>query len=111
MAVMPGGRSAVTHWEVTDPIGRKMTVLRLTLETGRTHQIRVHMAHIGHPVFADPLYGSGLEKQLKYKCDGQILQAFRLQFTHPVSGEAMSFEIPPDDKFLQAWAFLDAWIQ
>jgi 23S rRNA pseudouridine1911/1915/1917 synthase len=111
MGVIQGGRDAVTHWEVLDTIGTKFTILKMTLETGRTHQIRVHMAHIGHPIFADPLYGSGLENMMKYHAEGQILQAFQLTFTHPVTGETLTFEIPPDSKFLRTREFLETWIQ
>lgn len=106
MAVLPGGREAVTHWRVTETLGHRFSVLELNLETGRTHQIRVHLAQLGHPIFADPVYGTGMEKQLKFPAQGQILQAFRLQFTHPVSRGTLAFEIPPDDKFETAREFL-----
>lgn len=106
MCVTSAGRSAVTHWDVTERLGDKFAWLRLRLETGRTHQIRVHMAHIGHPVFGDPLYGSGLEKILKITTQGQCLQAFRLGFTHPVRQEPMTFEIPPDPELLRVWGLL-----
>lgn len=111
MAVLPAGRDAITHWEVLETLGTPFSILKLSLETGRTHQIRVHMAHIGHPIFGDPLYGTGLEKQLKFNPHGQILQAFQLAFRHPVTGAPLAFEIPPDDKFLRARAFLEQWIQ
>jgi 23S rRNA pseudouridine1911/1915/1917 synthase len=111
MGVFPTGREAITHWEVLDTLGEKFSVVKLSLETGRTHQIRVHLAHIGHPLFGDPLYGTGLEKIVKFDPHGQILQAFQLAFTHPVSGNALEFEIPPDEKFLAAKAFLCEWIQ
>lgn len=111
MAVISTGRPAITHWEVTDTLGEKFSILKLNLETGRTHQIRVHMAHIGHPLFGDPLYGTGLEQKLKFNPDGQVLQAYQLQFAHPVTGAPMRFEIPPDEKFLRALRFLEQWIQ
>ena len=81
MAVVPGGRRAVTHWEV---IGRYngWTHLRCRLETGRTHQIRVHMAYIGHPLLGDGVYGRSPEKGL----EGQCLHARELRFIHPRSG-------------------------
>ena len=111
MGVFPEGREAMTHWEVNALFGNRFSSLVLSLETGRTHQIRVHMAHLGHPIFADPLYGSGIEKQLKFKAAGQILQAFQLALHHPVTGDAMTWEIPPDEKFQAAETFLTAWIQ
>ena len=83
-----GGRSAVTHWEV---IARYQgyTHIRCILQTGRTHQIRVHMAHIGHPVLGDMVYGSGKpEKGL----EGQCLHARAIKFIHPRTGEEMRFE-------------------
>lgn len=99
MAVVPEGRPAVTHWQVTETLGSRFSVLHLRLETGRTHQIRVHMAHVGHPVLGDPVYGTGLEKQLKIDTHGQVLQAYQLAFTHPTSQQPMQFEIPPDERF------------
>lgn len=111
MAVLPTGRSAVTHWELLEPIGNSFTLVKLTLETGRTHQIRVHMAHIGHPIFGDPLYGTGLENLMNFNPQGQVLQAYQLAFTHPVTGQAMQFEIPPDPKITKAKTFLAQWIQ
>lgn len=111
MAVIPFGRPAVTHWEVTGTLGDRFSLLKLSLETGRTHQIRVHLAHIGHPIFADPLYGSGLEKILKFPAQGQILQSYYLAFCHPVTREPLCFEISPDEKFQKAQAFLEQWIQ
>lgn len=95
MAVVPGGRRAVTHYQV---IARypHYTHLRLQLETGRTHQIRVHMASLGHPLAGDPLYGrrndgSGLE--------GQCLHARELQFVHPSTGESVRLTCPLPDWF------------
>ncbi len=106
MAVIEGGRPAVTHWQVKDRLDDRFAFLELRLETGRTHQIRVHMAYIGHPIVADPLYGTGLEKILKLKTQGQLLQAFRLRFIHPVTQEEMSFEIPVDPEIQRIWAVL-----
>jgi len=86
-------REARTHFEVIEVLGR-VTLLAVTLETGRTHQIRVHMEAIGHPVVGDPVYGHegllGLERQ--------FLHAARLSFAHPRSGEPLQFtsELPPD---------------
>lgn len=111
MAVVLGGRMAITHWEVLEILGNTFSILKLSLETGRTHQIRVHLSHLGHPIFADPLYGTGLEKKLKFKSAGQILQAYQLAFTHPITQEPLVFEIGPDEKFIQAKKFLEQWIQ
>jgi 23S rRNA pseudouridine1911/1915/1917 synthase len=85
------GRSAVTHFEVMqEAAGHAMLWVRL--ETGRTHQIRVHLSAIGHPVYADPLYGDTVPGRRLW------LHAERLAFFHPVSGEALEFEAPiPED--------------
>lgn len=106
MAVIADGRAAVTHWQVLDRLDDKFALLELSLETGRTHQIRVHMAHIGHPLLGDPLYGSGLEKILKLKTQGQLLQALRLSFTHPSTHELLTFEIPQDPEITRVWHWL-----
>ncbi|MCF7932155.1 MAG: RluA family pseudouridine synthase [Acholeplasmataceae bacterium] len=87
MAVVQDGRHAVTHFEVLEAYG-PYTLLNVTLETGRTHQIRVHMAHIGHPVVGDPLYGP--KKVIGEQ--GQFLHAYRLSFIHPIKKEHMAFE-------------------
>lgn len=85
-AVTAKGKEAVTHFQVLERFGN-YTLVELTLETGRTHQIRVHMAYIGHPVAGDPLYGP--RKTLKGQ--GQFLHARTLGFTHPRTGEVMTF--------------------
>lgn len=85
-AVTAKGKPAVTHFKVLERFGN-YTLVELTLETGRTHQIRVHMAYIGHPVAGDPLYGP--RKTLKG--DGQFLHAQTLGFTHPTTGETLTF--------------------
>lgn len=108
MAVLRPGegtaRDAITHWEVMERFGQ-VTLLRLILETGRTHQIRVHMRYIGHPLLGDPVYGAGdtvFERQHPDLFDGQMLHAKTLTFRHPTSGEKMHFtcELPPN--FLRA---------
>lgn len=89
-AVTAKGKPAVTHFKVLERFGN-YTLVELTLETGRTHQIRVHMAYIGHPVAGDPLYGPS--KTLKG--NGQFLHAQTLGFTHPTTGESLRFSVEP----------------
>lgn len=94
MAVVNGGRSAVTHYTV-DQEYEGYTLLTLELKTGRTHQIRVHLRHIGRPVACDPVYGV---KKPKLKLDKQLLHAKTLIITHPKTGERMTFHADlPDD--------------
>lgn len=88
MSVVAGGREAVTHYRVVERFG-DFTHLALRLETGRTHQIRVHLAHIGHPVAGDDVYGP--KKVISY-LNGQCLHAKKIGFTHPISGEYMEFD-------------------
>ena len=97
MAIVPGGRSAHTDWKVLRRL-RGSTLIEAKLTTGRTHQIRVHMASIGHPVVGDPVYGP--KKPPIEVPGGQLLHAFRLGFTHPTTGERMLFEAPPEKRFL-----------
>ena len=98
MAIVPGGRDAVTHWKVMEPL-KAATLLECRLTTGRTHQIRVHMTSIGHPLLGDPLYGP---KKMPYPVQGgQLLHAFRIGFVHPRTGEEMLFEAPPEARFLE----------
>ena len=97
MAIVPGGRDATTHWTALEPL-RGATLIEARLTTGRTHQIRVHMASIGHPVLGDPVYGPK-----KSPCPvqgGQLLHAFRLGFVHPRTGEEMLFEADPEPRFI-----------
>ncbi|MDI3316404.1 MAG: RluA family pseudouridine synthase [Bacillota bacterium] len=107
MAVTEGGRPAVTHFEVLERFPGA-ALLRLRLETGRTHQIRVHMAFAGFPVLADPVYGgrAALEMGRKLGLRGQALHAALLAFDHPVEGRPMRFEAPPPEDFLGALAAL-----
>ena len=90
-----GGREAVTHFRVLKRYG-EYTWIECKLETGRTHQIRVHMAYIGHPVVNDPLYGY---KKDDFPIEGQALHSHCLDLVHPVTGEAMHFEAPMPDDF------------
>ncbi|MCL2486788.1 MAG: RluA family pseudouridine synthase [Oscillospiraceae bacterium] len=98
MAVMSGGREAVTHYEVVGRY-RGYSHLKLMLETGRTHQIRVHMAYIGHPVVCDTVYG-GKKPQFDC-CSGQCLHASRIAFAHPRTGKVIDFTAPLPDYFKQ----------
>ena len=88
-------RNAVTHYRV---LGRYQgfTHLELTLETGRTHQIRVHMAHIGHPVAGDPVYGP---RKVITSLEGQCLHAYYISFTHPRTGETLTLSSPLPEYF------------
>jgi 23S rRNA pseudouridine1911/1915/1917 synthase len=108
IAVRPGGRAAVTHVELLERFGPAAapaaSLVRCTLETGRTHQIRVHLAHIGHPLLGDPLYGSGFRTKAALLDESareglralgrQALHAAELEFEHPVTGEPMAFSSP-----------------
>jgi 23S rRNA pseudouridine1911/1915/1917 synthase len=87
-----GSREARTHFRVLDRFSH-YTLLLLQLETGRTHQIRVHLKAIGYPVVGDPVYGSG-RKHASVLAQRQFLHAYQLQFTHPITGEAIELEAP-----------------
>ncbi|MGH2405662.1 MAG: RluA family pseudouridine synthase [bacterium] len=94
MAVVASGRRAVTNYRVAERFDAA-TLLLVDLDTGRTHQIRVHCAHIGHPVVGDPVYG---RKPNRWGMRRQALHAHALAFVHPVSGAALAFSAPlPDD--------------
>lgn len=95
MAVTREGRVAITHYEVVRHF-EKYSLVKCQLETGRTHQIRVHMQHIGHPIVGDPLYGP---QNCKIKHEGQLLHAASLGLTHPITGEFMKFEAALPDYF------------
>ena len=98
MAVVKDGREAVTHWRVLERYGA-YTLIEARLETGRTHQIRVHMAHIKHPVAGDVVYGSA---KPRLGLDGQALHAARLELTHPATGERMTFKAKVPEYFASA---------
>jgi 23S rRNA pseudouridine1911/1915/1917 synthase len=97
MAVIPvekGGRNALTHWQLLERLGN-YSLLEFRLETGRTHQIRVHSSQIGHPILGDPLYSSG--RSIGVNLSGQLLHAYRLILEHPCTGESITSiaPIPP----------------
>ncbi len=94
MAIVPeakGGRYAITHWQIQERLGN-YTLINFALETGRTHQIRVHTAHIGFPIVGDPDYSSG--RSVGVNLPGQALHAWRLRLQHPVSGEQIEAIAP-----------------
>jgi 23S rRNA pseudouridine1911/1915/1917 synthase len=95
MAVVKGGRPAISHYEVLQRF-RNYTLVKVSLETGRTHQIRVHFAYIKHSVVGDPLYGSAKKH---FELDSQALHAHLLGFNHPRTGEYMEFTSPLPDYF------------
>ena len=95
MAVVPDGKDAVTHYRVLERFGA-YTFIECRLETGRTHQIRVHMASIGHPLLGDEVYSKG---KSRYATEGQCLHAYLLGFVHPTSGTYMEFRADLPDYF------------
>ena len=95
MAVTRDGRRAVTHFEVIKRFSA-YTLCKFKLETGRTHQIRVHSKHLGYPIVGDPVYNA---KKDKFGLKGQLLHAKMLELTHPSSGERMTFEAPLPEYF------------
>ena len=96
-AVLPAGegRRAETHYSVVERF-KNNTLVQFSLKTGRTHQIRVHAKHIGHPVVGDKLYGY---QRQRFALEGQLLHAFRLTLVHPSTGETMTFEAPMPEVF------------
>jgi 23S rRNA pseudouridine1911/1915/1917 synthase len=113
MAVREGGREAITHWQVIERFSSEAgepvaTALSCELETGRTHQIRVHLSYAGHPLLGDDVYGSGFKtkatrlnepaRRLLESLRRQALHAAHLTVEHPTTGEIMSFDADwPDD--------------
>lgn len=95
MGIVPDGKRAVTHYSVIKEF-KDTTLIKCVLETGRTHQIRVHLASIGHPLVGDLVYGY---KKQKYKVQGQMLHAKVLGFIHPVTKKYMEFEAPLSEEF------------
>ena len=97
-AIAAEGKPAVTHYEIRETFERHSELL-FRLETGRTHQIRVHMAAIGHPLVNDPVYG---KRETRFELPGQALHAWRLRFAHPRHATLMEFESAPPPAYVQA---------
>ena len=95
MAVDENGKNAVTYFKVLKRYDR-YTLLELKIATGRTHQIRVHMSYIGHPVVGDEVYSNGKNE---FEVKGQMLHAWKLEFIHPITGEKINLEAPLPDYF------------
>lgn len=117
MAVIRGdeykSREAITHWRALERFGG-FTHIECELETGRTHQIRVHMASIGHPLVGDTVYGGGqtpFEHRHKAYISGQCLFASRLTLTHPRTLEKMTFTAPLPENFEKLLAILRASVE
>lgn len=89
MAVDPKGKEAITHFEVLDRFENKYTLLKINIETGRTHQIRVHMSQIGYPIIGDEVYSNGKNE---FGIHGQCLHAWKIDFKHPITNKQMHIE-------------------
>ena len=96
MAVTKNGKNAITHIKVLKRYDNKYTLLEINIETGRTHQIRVHLSHIGYPIIGDYIYSNGKNE---FGVAGQCLHAKRLEFKHPTSGKKIILEAPLPEYF------------
>jgi 23S rRNA pseudouridine1911/1915/1917 synthase len=103
-AIVTDGKPAVTHYEVREEFAEHAELV-FRLETGRTHQIRVHLAAAGHPILNDPTYG---QKDARFALPGQALHAWRLAFRHPRTGAPLEFQAEPPAAYLQARAIVSA---
>jgi 23S rRNA pseudouridine1911/1915/1917 synthase len=101
-AIRTDGKPSITHYALREQL-RNAAELSFRLETGRTHQIRVHMAALGHPIVNDPLYG---RPDSRLSLPGQALHAWRLEFKHPETKEYLAFEAEPPAEYLAALTFL-----
>ena len=97
MAVDPNGKEAITHYKVLQRYD-KYTLLEIKIDTGRTHQIRVHMSYIGHPVVGDMQYSNGKNE---FRIEGQMLHSKYLEFDHPITGKRLKLEAPLPEYFEQ----------
>lgn len=104
MSVRDDGKKSFTRVKVIERF-KEFTYIELTLITGRTHQIRVHMSYLRHPVYNDTLYGAG---QGKVKTDEQVLQSYNLRFTKPFSDEIIELKIKPDEKIIKVLNYLES---
>jgi len=104
MAVVAEGRRAITHWQIKERLGN-YTLVKFDLETGRTHQIRVHSAYMGWAIAGDPVYGHP-NKEVSQYLTGQALHAWRLTFTHPISGQLITNIAPLPQNFERLLALL-----
>lgn len=95
MAVSKSGRNAITHFKVLERY-EKYTFLQVNIETGRTHQIRVHLSHIGYPLIGDSVYSNGKNP---FGVEGQMLHAYELEFKHPITGKEMKLHAPLPEYF------------
>lgn len=95
MAVTKTGKEAITHFKVLERF-QNYTYVEVKIETGRTHQIRVHMSEIGHPVVGDMVYSNGKNE---FGIEGQMLHAYKLDFKHPITGEEMHLTAPLPEYF------------
>ncbi len=104
MAVLEGGKPAITHWKVLERF-KKNTFIEVSLQTGRTHQIRVHFSYINHPITGDPVYGGKISR---INLKGQALQAYKLSFPKPSTKEIVTVEIQPDEDIRKLLNILSA---
>ena len=104
MAIVEGGKESISKVKVLERF-KDATLIEVHLITGRTHQIRVHLSSIGHPVYNDTLYGFG---KMKIKTEEQVLESYKLSFPRPFDGKIISLEIKPDDKIEKVLHYLKA---
>ena len=104
MAIVEGGKESISKIKVLERF-KDAILIEVHLITGRTHQIRVHLSSIGHPVYNDTLYGFG---KMKIKTEEQVLESYKLSFPHPFDGKKISLEIKPDDKIEKVLHYLKA---
>lgn len=104
MAIIENGKESISKVKVLKRF-KDATLIEVHLITGRTHQIRVHLSSIGHPVYNDTLYGFG---KMKIKTEEQVLESYKLSFPHPFDGKIISLEIKPDDKIEKVLHYLKA---